>query len=159
MKGMGITSMEKLLKTSAPTGLKWKVVAYPNEDHGSVPFKSVYDWLRYIFDSGANFLVFPMAGILPKGATTYAFVQNINPNLHYTTDGTEPTINSPLCKQKIEIKKPCTLKVKSVASNYKNIITTRKSKEKTKEIKGWYRSLIHMMRSEGITESSRCFTS
>lgn len=121
MKDMGITSMEKLLKSSAPTGLKWKVVGYSNEDHGSVPFKSVYDGLRYIFDTGGNFSVYPMAGILPKGTTAYAFVQNLNPNLRYTTDGSEPTINSPLCKQKIEIKKPCTLKVKSVASNYKNI--------------------------------------
>jgi Predicted hydrolase of the alpha/beta superfamily len=121
MNDMGITSMEKLLKSSAPTGLKWKVVAYSNEDHGSVPFKSTYDGLRYIFDNGGNFTVFPMAGILPKGTTAYAFVQNLNPNLRYTTDGTEPTVNSPICKQKIEIKKPCTLKVKSVASNYKNI--------------------------------------
>jgi predicted alpha/beta superfamily hydrolase len=121
MKGMGITSMEKLLKSAAPKDLKWKVVAYSNEDHGSVPFKSVYDGLRYIFDAGGNFTVFPMAGTLPKGTTAFAFVQNLNPNLHYTTDGTEPTINSPLCKDKIEIKKACTLKVKSVASNYKNI--------------------------------------
>src|ERR1035437_4567432 len=121
MKDMGITSMEKLLKSSAPKELKWKVVAYSNEDHGSVPFKSVYDGLRYIFDSGGNFSVYPMAGILPKGTRSYAFVQNLNPNLHYTTDGTDPTINSPVCKQKIEIKRPCTLKVKSVASNYKNI--------------------------------------
>jgi Predicted hydrolase of the alpha/beta superfamily len=121
MKDMGITPMEKLLKSSAPAGLKWKVVAYPNEDHGSVPFKSVYDGLRYIFDSGGNFSVYPMAGILPKGTTTYAFIQNINPNLRYTTDGTEPTINSPLCKQKIKIKKACTLKVKGVSTNYKNV--------------------------------------
>ena len=119
MKDMGITPMELLLKSSAPSGLKWKIVAYPNEDHGSVPFKSVYDGLRYIFDSGGNFSVYPMAGILPKGVTTYAIIQNLNPNLRYTTDGTEPTINSPLCKEKIEIKRPCTLKVKSVASNYK----------------------------------------
>ena len=121
MKDMGITPMEKLLKSSAPAGLKWKIVAYPNEDHGSVPFKSVYDGLRYIFDTGSNFTVFPMAGILPKGTTTYAFIQNINPNLRYTIDGTEPTINSPICKDKIEIKKACTLKVKSVSTNYKNI--------------------------------------
>jgi hypothetical protein len=97
------------------------VVAYPNEDHGSVPFKSVYDGLRYIFDTGGNFTVFPMAGILPKGTKTYALIQNINPSLRYTTDGTEPTVKSPLCKQKIEITKPCTLTVKSVSSNYKNI--------------------------------------
>jgi hypothetical protein len=62
-----------------------------------------------------------MAGILPKGASTYAFVQNINPSLRYTLDGTEPTIKSPVCRQRIEIKKPCTLKIKSVSSNYKNL--------------------------------------
>jgi len=123
MKGMGITAMEKVLKSSAPKDLKWKVVAYPNEDHGSVPFKSVYDGLRYIFDSGGNFTVFPMSGILPAGTSTIAFVQNINPNLRYTLDGTEPTVNSPVCKQQIVIKKPCTLKIKSVSSNYKNIPT------------------------------------
>lgn len=123
MKGMGITSMEKVLKSSAPAGLKWKIVAYPNEDHGSVPFKSVYDGLRYIFDSGGNFSVFPIAGILPKGTSTFAIITNINPNLRYTLDGTEPTINSPVCKEQIEIKKPCTIKVKSVSSNYKNVPT------------------------------------
>ena len=121
MKGMGITAMDKVLKSSAPVGLKWKLVAYADEDHGSVPFKSAYDGLRYIFDSGGNFTVFPHSGILPKGATTFAFIQNINPNLRYTLDGTEPTINSPVCKQKIKITKPCTLRVKSVLTNYKNV--------------------------------------
>jgi predicted alpha/beta superfamily hydrolase len=121
MKDMGIIAMEKVLKSSAPAGLKWKVVAYPNEDHGSVPFKSVYDGLRYIFDSGGNFSVYPNAGILPKGTSAYAIIQNLNPGLRYTVDGTEPTVSSPLCKDRIEIKKPCTLKVRSVASNYKNM--------------------------------------
>jgi len=121
MKSMGITAMDKVLKSSAPAGLKWKVVAYADEDHGSVPFKSVYDGLRYIFDAGGNFSVLPLGGILPKRASTFAFVQNIKPNLRYTLDGTEPTINSLVCKQKIEITKPCTLKVKSVSTNYKNV--------------------------------------
>jgi predicted alpha/beta superfamily hydrolase len=123
MQDMGITAMEKVLKSSAPAGLKWKIVAYPNEDHGSVPFKSVYDGLRYIFDSGGNFSVFPLSGILPKGTTAFALIENLNPNLRYTLDGTEPTTSSPVCKEKIEIKKPCTLKVRSVVSNYKNIPT------------------------------------
>jgi predicted alpha/beta superfamily hydrolase len=120
-KGMGITPMEKLLKSSAPTGLNWKVVAYADEDHGSVPFKSVYDGFRYIFDTGSNFSVLPLAGILPKGTSTYAFIQNYNPHLRFTIDGTEPTLNSPLCKeQKIKINKPCTLKVKSISGTYNN---------------------------------------
>jgi predicted alpha/beta superfamily hydrolase len=121
MQDMGITPMEKLLKSSAPKELNWKVVAYADEDHGSVPFKSVYDGLRYIFDTGSNFMVFPLSGILPKGTSTYAVIQNMNPHLRYTTDGTEPTINSPLCKELIKINKPCTLKVKSVSTTYNNV--------------------------------------
>jgi hypothetical protein len=67
-------------------------------------------------------MVFPNAGIMPKGSTTFALIQNVNPYLHYTLDGSEPTINSPLCKERIEIKKPCTLKVKSISkSTYKNL--------------------------------------
>jgi len=118
MKDMGITSMEKLLKSTAPKDLDWKVVAYPQEDHGSVTFKSVYDGLRFIFDAGSNFKVYPESGILPKGASTFAIIENNNPNLRYTLDGSEPDINSPVCKDKIIISKPCTLKVKSVLQRY-----------------------------------------
>lgn len=120
MDGMGITAMEKVLRTSAPGALKWKIAAYPNEDHGSVTFKSVYDGLRFIFDSGGNFSVFPLTAILPQGTTTFAFVQNINPNLRYTLDGTEPTADSPVCTQQIEITNPCTLTVKSLGGNYRS---------------------------------------
>ena len=60
MKEMGVSSMEKLLKSSAPKDLNWKIMAYPNEDHGSVPFKSIYDGLRFIFDAGGPFMVYPL---------------------------------------------------------------------------------------------------
>jgi|WetSurMetagenome_2_1015567.scaffolds.fasta_scaffold09679_4 predicted alpha/beta superfamily hydrolase len=123
MKEMGITKMEKVLKASAPKDLNWKIAAYPNEDHGSVPFKSVYDGLRYIFDSGGSFQVFPSSGIIPKGTSAYAIIINNNPNLRYTTDGTEPTINSQVCKEKIILNKACTLKVRSVINRYKNVPT------------------------------------
>ncbi len=118
MKEMGITSMEKLLKSSAPKDLNWKIISYAEEDHGSVTFKSAYDGLRFIFDSGSNFKVYPEAGIIPKGASAFALIENNNPNLRFTLDGTEPNINSAQCKDKIVINKPCTLKVKSVSRNY-----------------------------------------
>ena len=118
MEDMGITPMEKLLKSSAPKDLSWKVVTYPNEDHGSVTFKSAYDGLRYIFDSGGNFMVLPQSGIIPKGASSYAIIENLSPGLRYTLDGTEPGKDSPLCKEKITITMPCTLKVKSIATKY-----------------------------------------
>jgi|WetSurMetagenome_2_1015567.scaffolds.fasta_scaffold03474_2 predicted alpha/beta superfamily hydrolase len=120
LKEMGITSMEKLLKVYAPADLKWSIVAYPDEDHGSVPFKSVYDGLRYIFDAGSNFMVYPETGIIPAGRSAYAFILNNNSNLRFTVDGTEPNINSPKCKTAIKLPGPCTLKVKSVAEKYKN---------------------------------------
>ncbi len=123
MKGMGINDMDSLLKLSAPENLDWKVVSYPNEDHGSVTFKSVYDGLRYIFDGGNNFRVHPLSGILPKGSTSYAIVENINPNVRYTLDGSEPTKDSPVCETMIKISEPCTLKVKSIGSRYKNYPT------------------------------------
>jgi predicted alpha/beta superfamily hydrolase len=123
MKDMGITPMEKLLKSSAPKELNWKVVSYAAEDHGSVPFKSVYDGLRFIFDSGSDFKVFPESGIIPKGSTAYALIENNNSNLRYTLDGTEPDLNSPLCKDKIIISKACTLKVKSVTKKYSKSAT------------------------------------
>jgi predicted alpha/beta superfamily hydrolase len=115
MKDMGITPMEKFLKNSAPVDLDWKIVAYPNEDHGSVPFKSVYDGLRYVFDTGGNFQLFPQTATIPKGVPAFAIIQNNNPNLRYTTDGSEPTIKSKKCSDKIIINGPCTLKVKSLA--------------------------------------------
>jgi hypothetical protein len=71
-------------------------------------------------DSGGSFSVFPQTAILPPGTSTYAFIQNINPNLRYTLDGTEPTADSPVCTQKIEITRPCTLTVKSLGGNYKS---------------------------------------
>ena len=114
MKGMGINDMDSLLKLSAPKDLAWKVVSYPNEDHGSVTFKSVYDGLRYIFDSGNNFRVHPLSGFIPKGTSTYAIIENMSPNVRYTLDGSEPTVNSPVCETMIKISEPCTLKVKSV---------------------------------------------
>jgi predicted alpha/beta superfamily hydrolase len=117
-KDMGVDAMESLLKSTSPYALTWKVTAYPNEDHGSVPFKSAYDGLRFIFDSGSNYLVFPVAGIIPKGTWTYAYILNNNPNLRYTTDGSEPTEKSPRCTDKIKLKKACTLMVKNVSGKY-----------------------------------------
>jgi predicted alpha/beta superfamily hydrolase len=130
MEEMGINAMEKLMKSAAPKELNWKIVAYANEDHGSVPFKSVYDGLRLIFDVGNNADVQPMAGILPAGTSTWVYIENRNSNLRYTTDGSEPTINSALCEDKIKIDKACILKVKSIApAAYQTPTIAREFKE------------------------------
>src|SRR6185503_439915 len=44
-QGMGIPGMDSTLTSKAPKELNWKAVAYPNETHGSVKLKSIYDGL------------------------------------------------------------------------------------------------------------------
>ncbi len=123
MKEMGITSLDTLMKESAPANLSWKIVAYPNEDHGSVPFKSAYDGLRYIFDTGASLQVYPMSGIIPAGIKFNVYLMNINPDMRYTTDGSEPTSDSPQCQTKLELTGACTLKIKCVTRKYNKLPT------------------------------------
>jgi predicted alpha/beta superfamily hydrolase len=37
------------LKGSAPAGFHWRYVSYPGEDHFSLPYKSLYDGLKFIY--------------------------------------------------------------------------------------------------------------
>jgi CubicO group peptidase (beta-lactamase class C family) len=79
------------------------------------------EFYHFLFDD----VVIPFSGIIPAGEKTSVFVNGNFPTIHYTTDGTEPTINSPLYNKKIEITKACTLKVR-------NIPSTNSDEEKTK---------------------------
>jgi predicted alpha/beta superfamily hydrolase len=119
MNEMGITSLDTLLKESAPRELSWKIVAYGDEDHGSVTFKSAYDGLRYLFDAGSSLQVFPDGGIVPAGIPFTVYLWNINSDMTYTTDGSEPTAESPRCQTKIELTGGCYLKIKSITKKYK----------------------------------------
>jgi CubicO group peptidase (beta-lactamase class C family) len=58
-------------------------------------------------------VVMPKGGIIPEGEKTSVFVNGLYPTVHYTTDGTEPTIDSPVYTDKIEISQACTLKIKN----------------------------------------------
>jgi predicted alpha/beta superfamily hydrolase len=120
---MGISSLDTIMKAYSPKELNWKIVAYADEDHGSVPFKSVYDGLRYIFDAGGSLRLFPDTGTVPPGMTFTVYLVNINPSMRYTTDGSEPTADSPQCPNKIELKGGCTLKIKNLTLKYKNYPT------------------------------------
>ncbi len=123
MKEMGIAPLEKLMKESAPADLNWKITAYPDEDHGSVPFKSAYDGLRYIFDSGSSLQAYPVTGIIPAGMPFNVYFMNLSADLRYTTDGSEPGPDSPHCLPKTELPGPCTLKIRSVTRKYNNFPT------------------------------------
>jgi predicted alpha/beta superfamily hydrolase len=158
MDEMGINSMDTLLQTAAPKELDWKIVSYPNEDHGSVTFKTAYDGLRYIFDAGSDFAVYPQTAMIPKGSFTYALLQNLSPNVRYTLDGKEPDMNSPVCKDTIRINGPCVLKVKAVSKKYGNFPTVTRVFEEgnfmngEKSIKGLKQGLKYSY-YEGVWDS------
>jgi predicted alpha/beta superfamily hydrolase len=115
MQDMGITAFGALLQKSAPGELDWRITAYPDEDHGSVTFKSAYDGLRILFEPG-NFQVVPQSGIIPKGHSAWVSVQNANSGIRYTVNGTEPAAHSEKAGDWIELKNACTLKVKHIST-------------------------------------------
>ncbi len=119
MTEMGIPPMDDLLKKNSPTALRWKLVAYPFEDHGSVTFKSVYDGLRFIFDTGGNIIYYPQSGIVPRKKEFLLYISGLNSDLHYTTDGTEPSDKTDRCTEKLLLKGACTVKISDTGNKYK----------------------------------------
>jgi len=95
LKEMGITDFDTLLKNKAPKDLNWKIAGYPDEHHGSLRLKSVYDALKFFYDGYITpAVVFhPMSGIVLKDKPykVYYFGKS---QVHYTTDGSEPTLSS-----------------------------------------------------------------
>jgi CubicO group peptidase (beta-lactamase class C family) len=61
--------------------------------------------------------VLPNSGIIPVGYTNSIYINGITQNLHYTTDGSEPTLNSPRYNKKIQLSGPNVLKVKVIPPN------------------------------------------
>jgi CubicO group peptidase (beta-lactamase class C family) len=70
------------------------------------------EYYHFLFDD----VVMPKAGIIPPGKKTSVFINGLFPTVHYTTDGTEPTIQSPVYNNKIELTNACTLKIKNIST-------------------------------------------
>ncbi|MBF4518889.1 alpha/beta hydrolase [Flavobacterium sp. ANB] len=47
----GVDTLTKQLKTSAPKSFQWSYKTYKEENHFSVPYKSMYDGLRFIYSN------------------------------------------------------------------------------------------------------------
>ncbi len=96
LQQMGITPIEAILRNKAPKDLAWKIASYPDEHHGSIRLKSVYDALKFFYDgySTQRIEFHPMNGIVLKDKpyTVYHFGQA--QNVHYTTDGSVPTASA-----------------------------------------------------------------
>ena len=127
-RNVGIEMMDSVLKTMAPRGLRWKTSIYPNETHMSVRLKGIYDGLKYTFDgyNSKKLVEFhPMNGSLLAGKPAPVFLNGSFPDVHYTTNGSEPDTSSKRAPQMIEITGPATLTVKWMGENRKYITSSK----------------------------------
>ncbi len=117
LKEMGIAPMDTILPAAGPgTALHWKLVGYPFETHLSEIFKGFYDGIKFSYsgyttdEPGFH----PMNGILlkDKAVKIYPMKEQWTP-IHYTTDGSEPTLQSAVVDSTFYISGPADLTVKS----------------------------------------------
>lgn len=127
-RNVGIKKMDSVLKAMAPKGLRWKVSVYPDETHMSVCLKGIYDGLKYTFDGyNAKKMVefHPMNGCLLEGKPAPVYLNGSFPDVHYTTDGSEPDTSSKRAPQMIEITAPAQLTVKWLGENEKYVTSAK----------------------------------
>ncbi len=108
LRDMAILPMDTVLQRGAPAGFTWKISPYANETHGSVRLKSIYDGLRFVYDGyGQKDPEFhPMAGIVLKDKPIKIWYFQDTTNVHYTTDGTVPTMASPIMQHALTYSAP-----------------------------------------------------
>jgi len=107
--------MDSVLMTSAPAGLHWQSMLYPNETHGSSVFKSNYDGLKYSYLGYfvRNARCYPNHGIVLKDRPVRLFVPTDNSDIRYTMDGTAPSRSSKKMDDHLQISEPEKLKLYS----------------------------------------------
>ncbi|SDG41785.1 alpha/beta hydrolase-fold protein [Chitinophaga filiformis] len=124
LKGMGIKDMDSIFHAKAPAALHWKTLVYSGETHNSMIFKTVYDGLKYTYNGymTKELNYHPMSGIILKDKpfSLYCFPEE-HLDVHYTTDGTEPTAASPKLtagETKITVPVQLTVKVFTARDGY-----------------------------------------
>jgi predicted alpha/beta superfamily hydrolase len=123
---MKIDTLDAVLKKSAPVGLKWKLTVYEGETHSAVRLKTTYDALKFTYAGTLKHMDFdPMNGIVLKDKPFKLFYSEDTSRLHYTIDGSVPTINSPKVQPVITMNGPATVtfKVFTNRSRYDKIKT------------------------------------
>ncbi|WP_419698598.1 alpha/beta hydrolase-fold protein [Mucilaginibacter sp. NFX135] len=97
-KEQRVNAMDSILKKAAPAGFHYKLMLYNDETHNSMIFRTVYDGLKLTYHGynkqDLNF--YPAGGILLKDKPfKMRFQGDFVKELHYTTDGSQPTMTSP----------------------------------------------------------------
>jgi predicted alpha/beta superfamily hydrolase len=118
-KGMGVDSLQTAF-AKAPKNLPWKVAEYPAESHDSLKFKATYDALRFMYRGYAkpdqNIDVRPDTGIVDTAKPLMLEASSPMFDIHYTTDGSEPTRASPIIDHVLAVSDPAHIRLKSIST-------------------------------------------
>lgn len=115
-----------VLRKNAPAGLKWKFVSYPQETHSSMRLKGTFDGLKFSYEGFIKNMYFgPTQGIVLKDKPFKLYYDQDTARMHYTLDGTMPTLNSPKVLPAITVNGPAkvTYKVFTNRSRYDRVTT------------------------------------
>ena len=114
--GMGVNALAEVFKNKAPEKFIWQFEEYPQEIHETTAYKATFNGLKFVFsDWHSQKIDFSISGYLLKqgDVLSVAVKDSVHP-IHYTLDGSIPTINSPLYEKPIVINKPTTIKALSL---------------------------------------------
>jgi len=96
-RDMGLDDLEPLLRAALPASLQWRMKLYEDETHDSLKLKATYDALKFAYGGYSQDPVelAPAGGIVLAGHPVPLAVFGSRLDIHYTTDGSEPTRESP----------------------------------------------------------------
>lgn len=119
-------SLHTVLSKNSPPGLKWKFVSYPQETHSSMRLKGTFDGLKFSYEGFVKNMFFgPTQGIVLKDSPYKLYYGQDTAHMHYTVDGTMPTLHSPEVLPAITVNGPAkvTYKVFTNRSRYDRVTT------------------------------------
>ena len=116
----GILRFDSVMQVHAPAILKWQCARYENETHYSVQLKAFYDGLRFSHYgySSKPPEFHPMNGMVLKNKSFSIYSLNDNLSARFTTDGSQPTIKSPVMPRDTSfvVTAPASIHVKAFAN-------------------------------------------
>ncbi|MBB6107867.1 Predicted hydrolase of the alpha/beta superfamily [Mucilaginibacter lappiensis] len=97
-KEQRVNIMDSIIQKAAPVGFHHKLMLYNDETHNSMIFRTMYDGLKLTYHgySKEGLSFYPAGGVLMKDKPfKMRFQGDFVKELHYTTDGSVPTMASP----------------------------------------------------------------
>lgn len=110
--------VDKIIKTNLPAKFRYKTKIFDGSDH--VPPTALHDGLIELFKDWkrpADPEILPSGGFINNNIPVIVTLDSPEKQIHYTLDGSEPTMESALYTGSIEIKTACTLKAKVFQGN------------------------------------------